>query len=113
MKEDLANRLESEVTRMNKVKKIQEEVDNLKNSITACIDIVSSSVGNSHTQERLRRLKEENEVSYSRVTNEIEETLENTRQNINQIKIEQKALEEKEEEYKEEEKEEPKKGSDE
>lgn len=112
MKEDLASKLESEVTRMNKVKRIQEEVDNLKNSLNACIDIVSSSIGNSHTQERLRRLKEENEVSYSRASNEIEETLENTRDNINQIKLEQKALEE-QEEYKEEEKESPKKGSEE
>ncbi len=111
MKEDLARQLESEVLQMNKVKKIQEEVDNLRNSLAACIDIVSSSVGNSHTQEKLRRLKEENEVSYKRATNEIEETLENTRQNINQIKLEQKALEEKEE-YKEE-KESPKEGSDE
>jgi len=85
MKEDLASQLESEVTRMDKVKKIQEEVDILNKNINACIDIVASSIGNKHTEERLRRLKEENEVSYSRAVNDIDETLENTRQNIQEI----------------------------
>ena len=59
MKEDLANQLESEVTRMNKIKRIQEEVENLNKNLNACIDIVSSSIGNKQTEERLRRLKEE------------------------------------------------------
>ena len=101
MKELLDQQLESEIQKLDKVKKIQEEVDNLNKSINACIDIVSESVGNSQTLEKLRRLKEENEASYSRTTNDIDEVLENSKDNINQIRIEKKHLEENEEEKKE------------
>ncbi len=98
MKDILDLQLESEVLRQDKVKRIQEEVDNLNKSLNACIDLVSDSIGNDHTQEKLRRLKEETTAGYSRVSNEIEEVLEKSRDNINEIKLEQKAKEEIEEE---------------
>ena len=102
MKDILDLQLESEITKQDKIKKIQEEVDNLNKSLNACIDLVSESVGNDHTLENLRRLKEETTASYARVTNEIDEVLEKGRDNITQIKLEQKAKEEIEEEMSEE-----------
>lgn len=98
MKDILDLQLESEVVKQEKIKRIQEEVDNLNKSLNACIDLVSESVGNDHTLEKLRRLKEETTASYSRAANEIDEVLEKGRESINEIKLEKKAKEEIEEE---------------
>ena len=98
MKEEIDRQLEDEVTRLSKVERIQEEIQTLNKSLNACIDIVSSSIGNDHTEEQLRRLKEENEMGFSRVNNEMDETIERSRDNIQGLREEKKALIEKEKE---------------
>jgi len=103
MLEDLDKQINSEYDRIKQLKGIQEEVEHLNKTLNECIEIVSSSVGNTHTQERLIRMKEENDVSYSRINNDINQTMEKSNTRINNLKLEKKALEEEKQKEKREE----------
>lgn len=98
MLEEIENKIDQEYEKMEKNQILQEEVNKLNKSLTACIEIVSSSISNQHTLERLEQLREDNTASYNRIKNDIDEKIENVRDTISQLKDEEKKIREESEE---------------
>ncbi len=106
MEEKINEELEQAYDELDKIQRVQEQVDILNKGLNSCVDIVNSSISNNKITEQLNQLETDNLKAYKSVKNNIEEQYIDTKDKIYRMQEEKKSLEEQKKEKNEEEKEE-------
>ncbi len=94
---ELNNMIDLNSKRLDHMNNIQDELDKLDRSLNECIDIVYSSIGNVKTKEKLAKMKDDNINSSIKVNNELDNNINETRNELNRL-LKEKDKREKEEE---------------
>lgn len=94
---ELNNMIDLNSKRLDHMNNIQNELDKLDRSLNECIDIVYSSIGNVKTKEKLAKMKDDNINSSIKVNNELDNNINETRNELNRL-LKEKDKREKEEE---------------
>ena len=98
--------IENELLNLSQMNKIHAELDNLKENLNSCIDLVSESANSPSLNNRLDEMKAKNSQAYKEANADLEEKIENSKQTLYDLSIKKEQEEEKEEEEEEEEEEE-------
>ena len=102
MEEKINEELEQAYDELDKIQRVQEQVDILNKGLDSCVDIVNSSISSNKITEQLSQLETDNLTAYKNVKNNIEEQYIDTKDKIYKIQEEKKRLEEQQKEEKEE-----------
>lgn len=94
---ELNNMIDLNSKKLDHMNNIQDELDKLDRSLNECIDIVYSSIGNVKTKEKLAKMKDDNINSSIKVNNELDNNINETRNELNRL-LKEKDKREKEEE---------------
>lgn len=94
---ELNNMIDLNSKRLDHMNNIQNELDKLDRSLNECIDIVYSSIGNVKTKEKLAKMKDDNINSSTKVNNELDNNINETRNELNRL-LKEKDKRKKEEE---------------
>ena len=101
MIEKINENLNSAYENLDKIQRIQEQVDILNKGLNSCIEIVDSSIKSNEITEQLSQLGTDNEIIFKTKKNYINESYNDTKKKIYQLQEEKRALEEEEEKEKE------------
>ena len=102
MKDEINEQINYAYEDLDKLQRVQEQVEILNKGLNSCIDIVNSSISNSQIAEQLNQLGTDNLAAYKETKNNIEENYEDTKNKIYRLQEEKRELEEQEEEEKKE-----------
>ena len=97
---DIDNQIFLETRRIEKMNRIQDELNHLDKSLNSCIEIVEDSISNKQVTEKLNRIKEENEITKSRANNEIDLAIQERSNSLSELREKKKNMEEKEDDEK-------------
>ncbi len=96
-KEQYQKQIDEEMSALKKFREIQEEVDNLNNNLSACINVVSDSIVNVALRKRYETMRQVNRSTYMKANREVGNAIDEKEKTITRLQDEKDQLEEKEE----------------
>ena len=96
-KEQYQKQIDEERSALKKFREIQEEVDNLNNNLSACINVVSDSIVNVALRKRYETMRQVNRSTYMKANREVGNAIDEKEKTITRLQDEKDQLEEKEE----------------